>query len=169
MIGNGRNLRSTLRALRREERGAVMVEFALVLPVVLLLLLGALDFGKAYNYWIDTTHLSASGARWAAVNRNPGSGATLQETIRNEAHTQELREGGTDSIEDPLQVCISFPDGGTPQAGDPVQVTVSTNYHFLNFIGDNLGGVTERPVSNSSTMRLEATPTNFTAGCDPPS
>ena len=70
-----------------------------------------LDFGKAYNYWIDTTHLSASGARWAAVNRNPGSGATLQETIRNQAHTEELREGGTDSMEDPLQVCISLPDG----------------------------------------------------------
>ena len=48
-------------------------------------------------------------------------------------------------------------------------MTVSANYHFLNFIGDNLGGVTERPVSNSSTMRLEATPTNFTAGCDPSS
>jgi Flp pilus assembly protein TadG len=166
MIGNGRNLPSTLNALRRDERGAVLVEFALVLPIVLLLVLGALDFGKAYNYWIDTTQLSASGARWAAVNRNPGPGATLQETIRSQATTSELRDGGTDSIEDPLQVCITFPDGGTPVAGDPVRVTVTSNYHFLSFIGDRVD-VTERPVSNSSTMRLETTPTNLTEGCDP--
>ena len=48
-----------LHLLSREE-GTALVEFALVLPVLLLLLLGVLDFGKAYNYWIDTTHLSAA-------------------------------------------------------------------------------------------------------------
>jgi Flp pilus assembly pilin Flp len=168
MIGHSRNPRRILHALHREERGAALVEFALVLPIVLLLVLGALDFGKAYNYWIDTTQLSASGARWAAVDRNPGPGLTLQETIRGHATSSELRDGGTDSVEDPLQVCISFPDGGTPSAGDPVQVTVSANYHFLSFLGDRLA-ITESPVSNSSTMRLEATPTNVTAGCDPAS
>ena len=142
----------------------MLVEFALVLPVLLVLVLGALDLGKAYDYWIDTTHLSATGARWAAVNNNPGPGATLQETIRGQANTAELRNGGTDSIADPVQVCITFPNGGTPQPGDPVRVTVSADYNFLSFIGDNIG-ITQRAISNSSTMRLEQAPTNYSSGC----
>ena len=47
------------------------MEFALVLPLLLLLVFGMLDFGKAYNYWNDATHLTAEGARYAAVNRKP--------------------------------------------------------------------------------------------------
>jgi Flp pilus assembly protein TadG len=156
--------RSRRGSFRRDERGAVLVEFALVLPVLLLLVLGALDFGKAYNYWIDTTHLSAAGARWAAVNNNPGPGATLQQTIRGQANTAELRNGGTDSVAGPVQVCITFPNGGSPQAGDPVRVTVSASYNFLNFIGSRIG-IATRPISNSSTMRLEQAPTSYSAGC----
>jgi Flp pilus assembly protein TadG len=166
MTYKGRHLRSKSiwGSVRHDETGAVLVEFALVIPVVLLLVLGALDFGKAYNYWIDTTHLSAAGARWAAVNNNPGPGSTLQETIRGQANTAELRNGGTDSVSDPIQVCISFPEGGSPQAGDPVRVTVSATYNFLSFVGTRIG-IASRPVSNSSTMRLEQAPSNYSAGC----
>jgi Flp pilus assembly protein TadG len=152
-----------LARLRRDESGAALVEFVLVLPLLLLLLLGMLDFGKAYNYWIDTTHLSASGARWAAVNINPGDGATLQESIRDQADTAELRDGGTDAIADPVQVCIEFPDG-TSNVGDPVRVTVTAGYNFLNYINAKTG-ITEADISGSSTMRLEQVPTNYSAGC----
>jgi hypothetical protein len=128
-----------------------------------VLLLGMLDFGKAFNYWNDTTHLSATGARWAAVNKNPGDEATLQESIRDQADTPELRDGGTNAIEDPVQVCIEFPDD-TSNVGDPVKVTVSATYNFLNFIGAQTG-ITDRPITGSSTMRLEQVPTNFEEGC----
>jgi Flp pilus assembly protein TadG len=149
--------------MRRDESGQALVEFALVLPILLVLVFGMLDFGKAYNYWIDSTHLSASGARWAAVNKNPGPGATLQDSIREQADTAELRDGGTDAVADPLQVCISFPDG-TSNVGDPVQVTVSADYSFLNFLQVQ-SGVTSKTITGSSTMRLEQLPTNFSEGC----
>jgi Flp pilus assembly protein TadG len=149
--------------VRRDERGQALVEFALVLPALLLLLFGALDFGKAYNYWIDTTHLSATGARYAAVNKNPGPGATLQESIRDQADSAELRNGGTDAVADALQVCISFPNGSA-NIGDPVEVTVSTDYNFLNYLQVQ-AGVTTKTITGSSTMRLEQRPTNFTEGC----
>ena len=58
------------RAVRNED-GAALVEFVLVLPLLLLLLIGMLDLGKAFNYWIDETHLANEGARYAAVNKNP--------------------------------------------------------------------------------------------------
>jgi Flp pilus assembly protein TadG len=152
-----------LRSLRRDESGQALVEFALVLPLILVLVFGVLDFGKAFNYWIDSTHLSASGARWAAVNKNPGSGGTLQESIRAEADTPELRNGGTAAVAGPLSVCISFP-AGSSNIGDPVQVTVSTDYSFLNFLQVETG-ITSKTISGTSTMRLEQVPTNYTAGC----
>ena len=145
-----------------DEHGTALVEFALVLPLLLVLLFGMLDFGKAFNYWIDGTHLSAEGARWAVVNKNPGSG-TLQEYIQQQADTDELRNGGTASVGTPLQVCISFPNG-TADVGDPVHVNASFTYNWLPFLGTQIG-VTQTTVSASATMRLEAVPTNYGAGC----
>ena len=55
----------------REERGTALVELALVLPLLLVILLGMLDFGKAFNEWMSQTHLASEGARLAAVNYCP--------------------------------------------------------------------------------------------------
>ncbi len=146
----------------RDQRGAALVEFALVLPILVILLFGLLDFGKAFNYWIDGTHLANEGARWAVVNKNPGAGTgTLQEYIKEQGTTDELRNGGTSSTPDPLQVCISFPTG-TGAVGEPVEVTVSTTYNWLSALGLD---ATETIITGRSTMRLEAAPTSYEAGC----
>jgi Flp pilus assembly protein TadG len=146
-----------------DESGAALVEFVLVVPVLLMLILGMLDFGKAYNYWIDETHLAHEGARFAAVNKNPGPGATLQQSIRDQADTPELRNGGTASVANPLQVCIDFPNG-TSQIGDPVRVRITTTYSFLSFVASELG-IASKTLIADSTMRLEQPPTNISAGC----
>jgi Flp pilus assembly protein TadG len=155
--------RPLLARISRDESGTALVEFALVIPVLLLLMLGMLDFGKAFNYWIDSTHLSATGVRWAAVNTNPSADGTLQEAIRDQADTAELRDGGTGAVADPVAVCIEFPDG-TSNVGDPVRVTVTAGYNYLNLIGVKTG-ITKADISGSSTMRLEHEPTNYSAGC----
>jgi Flp pilus assembly protein TadG len=152
------------RARRRKdassEDGVALVELALVLPILVLLLFGMLDFGKAFNYWIDEAHLANEGARWAAVNRNPGgSGATLQEYIRAQANTDELENGGTASVADALAVCITFP-AGTSNVGDPVKVTVRTTYSWMGFIAGRMG-LTSTTIQGQATMRLEAAPTNY--------
>lgn len=144
------------------EAGVSVVEFALVLPLLMVLLLGVLDFGRAFNYWIDQTHLANEAARWAVVNKNPGSG-TLQDYIRSQGTTPELRNGGTSSVPAPLQICISFPNG-TATVGDPVQVTATSTFNWLPFLGSRMG-VAQTTMSASSTMRLEAVPTVYGAGC----
>jgi Flp pilus assembly protein TadG len=148
--------------LLRRESGAALTEFALVLPVLLVLLLGILDFGKAFNYWIDQTHLANEAARWAVVNQNPGAG-TLQNYIQQQATTQELRAGGTGSVPAAAQVCIAFPSG-TARVGDPVNVTVSTTYNWLPFLSDRID-IASTTIRGSATMRLEAVPTAYSAGC----
>jgi Flp pilus assembly protein TadG len=160
---------SANKARRDREAGVAMVEFALVLPVLLLVLLGILDFGKAINYWLNENHLASEGARWAVVDRNPGSGSgdTLQEYILSHADTAELRSGGTNSVSDKPLVCISFPDG-TSLVGDPVRVEVAATYSWLPFLQQKwldflpLNDVTIR---GAATMRLEAAPTQYAAGC----
>ena len=145
-----------------DESGAALVELALVLPLLLILVLGMLDFGKAFNYWIDETHLANAGARWAVVDKNPGGG-TLQQYIQQQADTPELRNGGTASVPTPLQVCVEFPNG-TAEVGDPVHVTASVTYNWLPFLGNELG-IAQTTVTGSATMRLEAVPTTYGAGC----
>lgn len=143
-----------LRALA-DEKGTALVEFALVLPILLLILFGLLDFGKAFNYWNDQTHLAAEGARWAVVNSNPGSGGqSLQQYIQQQADTAELRGLAT--------VCVSFPSG-TQNVGDPVTVTVKSRYRWIPFIQSKLG-LTTTTISGTATMRLEAPPTAYVTG-----
>jgi Flp pilus assembly protein TadG len=63
-----------IRTRRGDSRGAAAVEFAIVLPVVLLLVCGIVDFGRALNRQIVLTNAAREGARWVALGQgNPGT------------------------------------------------------------------------------------------------
>lgn len=155
-------MRSTLNKAYRQEDGAALVEFALILPLFLLLALGTFDLGRAFHYWQDSTHLAAEGARWAAVGRNPGPGTTLANSVRDHAALGELRSGGTTSVPSGVQVCVEFPYG-TRGPGDPVRVTTRYTYNFFGFIAGKTG-IAAKTVTSTATMRLERKPT-FEAHC----
>ena len=155
--------------LRREERAAAVVELALVMPVVLLLLLGIIDFGKAINYWIDQTHLANEGARLAVVNSNPGSGAgkTLQQYLLDQADSGELHgdvQGTQRSVHGAsVNICFYTASGDTstttPVAGDTVVVFLRYDYNWLR--GFPFPGNPSTTIAGKSAMRLEAVPTNY--------
>lgn len=50
------------------EKGAVAVEFALVLPVFVLLVLGIFEFGRAFNIQVSLSEAARESARYAAVH-----------------------------------------------------------------------------------------------------
>jgi len=50
-----------------DERGAALVEFALVLPLVIMLAFGTVTAGLTYNHKIDLTHAAREGARYGAT------------------------------------------------------------------------------------------------------
>jgi Flp pilus assembly protein TadG len=133
-----------------------MVEFALVLPLLLLLVLAMTDFGKAFNYWIDETHLANEGARLAAVNGSLGTcpdgttPGTLQQYIQCQATTSELRSSA--------QVEICFPNGAAANGvGQPVRVKVQVTYNWLAFVAPHMP-FAQATITGTSTMRLEAPP-----------
>jgi len=51
------------------DRGAAAVEFALVLPLLLLIVFGIIDFGRALNAQITLTQAAREGARLAALGQ----------------------------------------------------------------------------------------------------
>ena len=59
-------MRTWLRRVRREE-GAALVETAFVLPIMLLVCVGILEFGRAYQTWQVVTNASREGARVAVL------------------------------------------------------------------------------------------------------
>ena len=56
--------------------GQTLVEFALVLPIFLLIVMGIFEFGRAITYWHDLNNTAQVAARYAVVNRYPGCPGT---------------------------------------------------------------------------------------------
>jgi TadE-like protein len=57
----------------RKEKGAVAVEMAIVLPLLLLILLGIIEFGRVLNVQVSLTQAAREGARYAAIHHGePG-------------------------------------------------------------------------------------------------
>ena len=67
------------RAFVRADRGAAAVELAILLPVVLLILGGIVDFGRFFFTKIELTNAAREGVRAAIVTTGtPGPGATTR-------------------------------------------------------------------------------------------
>jgi Flp pilus assembly protein TadG len=143
------------------DAGQATVEFALILPVLLLIVVGILDFGRATNYYNTLTELAAEGARSAAVNVNPDgtavAGKSIQNQIKCTAISTELSKSNT------YHVTINSVGTGNPDpipAGQPVQVQTSYDFRFIPFL--NLATIT---LQGSATMRAEQAST-YTLGQD---
>jgi Flp pilus assembly protein TadG len=138
-----------------------MVEFALVAPAFLLIVVGIIQFGIALNYWLDIQRLSGQGARWAAVNRVPGCANTTtlctNPTLQQYIARQKVSGGNCPTV------AISFPapsgTGGANAVGDPVKVTVTTPFKLLPVL--KIGTLN---LSADATMRMEQLPQVFGAG-----
>ena len=57
-----------LRHLIRGTRGQSLAEFALLLPVLLILVLGAIDFGRVYFAYVSVTNASRNAAQYGSFN-----------------------------------------------------------------------------------------------------
>ena len=56
--------------LRRDDRGVTAVEFAIILPLLLMLVFGIVEFGRAYQARLTVTHAAREGVRVLAVTED---------------------------------------------------------------------------------------------------
>jgi Flp pilus assembly protein TadG len=144
-----------------------MVEFAVVVPVLLLIVVGVLYFGRFMNYTIDETHLANIAARYAAVNQDPACGTTttpnncgttLANYVKSQADPGEFSTGSGD-VTNPVKVCITLPSGSSGTQGAPVQAQVKATFKFVPFLNFSI------PVTETATMMLEQAPDSGVFSC----
>jgi len=91
MISTLRTASTRATSRHRRSRGQGLVEFALVLPVLLLLLLVSIDFGRVYLGWVNLQNMTRIAANFAANNAtdfataNPATLTQYQNQILNDA------------------------------------------------------------------------------------
>ena len=139
------------RAWVREE-GQGLVEFAIILPMLLLLLLGMIEFGLIlYNQHV-ITNASREGARYGIVVHNPRRTPEEIEIVVDEYLANNLVTFG--SITEPTTIIDPVETSGA-LFGEDLSVDVSFHYDFLvfpNFLGDLFGGLDLRA---HTTMKYE--------------
>lgn len=61
---------------RASERGAVAVEFAILAPLLIMLLLGIMEFGRAYNVQVSLSNAAREGVRVMAISNDQTAAKT---------------------------------------------------------------------------------------------
>ncbi len=124
----------------RSERGAELIEFALVLPILLLVFAGIVDFALMFQRYLTVSNAAREGARIAVL---PGYDQT---DVQNRV-TQYVREGIGDATAAPTAVLAPVsidPDGaGATPAFPAAQVTVTMTHTYL-FLGPVSGHARRR-------------------------
>src|SRR6476620_2470405 len=121
----------------REDRGAAAVEFSLIVPILLVVLFGIIDFGFAINRYAIVNNAAREGVREASL------GATETE-IRAAVNRGMSDLGGTFTVTvgckapDAKTTCTSWNAGA--ETGGIAEVKVDFTHSWITPVGDMLGG-----------------------------
>jgi len=127
-----------MRMHRPRSRGQALVEFALVLPVLLLMLFGIIDFGRAIYAYNTLANASRAGVRVAIVNQNgPGvgcaSGTAGTPPDSTKVSAQDCAVQAAVAL-GPVTAAVSYRNLTDTAACSPVQVgclaVMTTTYQF---------------------------------------
>lgn len=114
----------------RKERGQALVETALVVGLLLLLVLGVVDFGRAMNNYIIITNAAREGARYGS--HFPHHAIGIREAVKQEAADNGITLQDSDISIDP------DPDAGPP-APSGGTIWVGVEYSFDTIMGAMIG------------------------------
>ncbi len=118
----------------RGDRGASTVELAFVAPLLFVLALGIVDFGRALSYKIAISDAAQEGLNYASYEPDDPTG-TVQRVLFST--TDPKLDAGNVSV-----ICLTEP-------GDHVAVKVDYEIELLTpFIGEMFGGTV--PISSTA-------------------
>ena len=127
--------RSWVSQHQRCERGQGLVEFALLLPVLVLILMAVFDFGRAMYAYSVVSNCAREGARFGIIS--PGDTAGIIATVHNSAVGLDVSQ---------LAVTISEPEETS------IQVQVSYSFDLITPLMELVLGSRSLTLRSSSTM-----------------
>jgi PKD repeat protein len=162
--------------LHRRARGQSLVEFALVLPIIMLLTLTALDFGRVYLGYINLQNMARIAANFAANNPTAWTGAgntPTQLAAKLKYQNEILGDAAATNCNLPVVAgkktapAPTFTDAdadGTPEIGDTANVAITCTFGVITPVISNIVGGTIN-VSAASTFPVK---TGMTVSAAPP-
>jgi Flp pilus assembly protein TadG len=133
---------------RGADSGAALVEFAVVAPLLIILLLGVIEFGWLFAQMNEIRHVAQEGARWGAVSHPDvdGDGSEDWDDVAARACNAANLPGGT-------TVVVTGSEGGGSK-GDTASITVTANPQSLSQLG-LIQTFLPSSLTNTATFRLE--------------
>jgi Flp pilus assembly protein TadG len=125
--------------LMKSQKGQSLVEFALVLPLLVLLLFGIIDFARIFHVYLTMDHAGREAARAASIGND-------DTTVRNTAVSDASSIGLTADK-------VGVTPTGTRTTGTNVSITINYPITFLTpVIGNIIGPLT---LKDTTVMRVE--------------
>jgi hypothetical protein len=143
-----------LRNRHRRTRGQAMVEFAILLPVLALLMVMSLDLGRVFFGWVGLQNVSRVAANYAAVNPegwDPNTQADVKQDALDQYAQHVAREAAGLNcsplpITSPAATYIPIPSfddlngNGSYDLGERVSVTLGCSFELITPLANNAVG-----------------------------
>lgn len=126
----------------KNERGQAMVEFALVLPVLILLLCGIIDFGWIFSQKIAANNACREAARYTAIH-------VFDSSVNNDqTDAAAIVTQSAPYLASPT-VTLTYPDS------DSISISVSASVPVLTGVTSTVLGSSHVTIHAESTMKIE--------------
>jgi Flp pilus assembly protein TadG len=133
--------------MKKHEAGQALAEFALILPVLMLIVMGLFDFGRAIYAYNAISNAAREGARLAIVNQSTNSG---RPAAADEAANQATALGLNPATDVTVAYRTADLSGSCQAVGCIAEVTVRYRFTAITpIIGSFVG-----PINMSSTTQL---------------
>lgn len=134
-----------LKKFLKDEDGQAVVEFAIVAPILLLILCGIIDFSWIFSAQLATNNCAREGARFAAT--------CSTYTIVQYETSQKVQSVAADSIKTNLLTDVSYSSTAKPSSGS-VTVNVTSEVKTLTIVANTIFGGSKLNLSSSVTMKV---------------
>ena len=138
--------------LLRNNSGAAAVELAIILPLLLVLVFGIIEFGIILYNKAMLTNASREGARAGIVFTRDPSGASIESRVNDAVDNfaaNLISFGGTPAI----SRSVTYPEG--VESGRPLRVALQYTYTFLVLPRLSEGLTASLSLDATTVMRLE--------------
>lgn len=139
--------RTASRSGSPNEKGAVAVEFALVIPIFLMLVFGIVEFGRAFNIQVSLSEAARETARYTAIHAHDADFSF------DDARAVGISAAPSVKLA-PSNIEIAYSDGSTCDAGDSVVVSLQVVTPYITALPGLIPGLPANlDISSKGVMR----------------